>query len=116
MHSSASTSLVGLCWTTIILVLANCAHLHRSCIQAFEGSQNVRITNNRVGPAGIGADIDQGKWADGVRTASLSSTWPNFDWEQISFAGVNGLVAGNEIIDATDGAIGDFFVGNWSIT
>ncbi|KAF8583325.1 hypothetical protein K439DRAFT_1390599 [Ramaria rubella] len=61
---------------------------HWSCIQAFEGSQNVRITNNRVGPAGTGADKDQGKWADGI-----------------SFAGANGLVAGNEILDATDGAI-----------
>ncbi|KAF8494536.1 hypothetical protein JB92DRAFT_2748881 [Gautieria morchelliformis] len=61
---------------------------HWSCVQGFEGSQNVRITNNRVGPAGIGADIVQGQWADGI-----------------SFAGANGLVAGNEIIDATDGAI-----------
>ncbi|GJJ15638.1 hypothetical protein Clacol_009916 [Clathrus columnatus] len=52
------------------------------------GSHNVRITNNKIGPAGISADKRQGEWADGI-----------------SFAGSNGLVAGNEIIDATDGAI-----------
>ncbi|KZO91257.1 hypothetical protein CALVIDRAFT_364614 [Calocera viscosa TUFC12733] len=59
-----------------------------SCFQAFEGANNVRITNCRVGPAGLGKDVREGHWADGI-----------------SFAAGNGLVAGNEIIDATDGAI-----------
>lgn len=62
---------------------------HWSCIQAFEGAQNVRITNNSIGPAGVGADVEEGRWADGI-----------------SFAASDGLVAGNQIIDATDGAIG----------
>lgn len=61
---------------------------HWSCVQAFQGSHNVRITNNKIGPAGIGSEIKGGEWADGI-----------------SFAGSHGLVAGNEIIDATDGAI-----------
>ncbi|EJU02545.1 hypothetical protein DACRYDRAFT_106616 [Dacryopinax primogenitus] len=59
-----------------------------SCFQAFEGTTNVRITNCRIGPAGIGKDIIEGHWADGI-----------------SFAASHGLVAGNEITDATDGAI-----------
>ncbi|KAG8746693.1 hypothetical protein FRC10_003997 [Ceratobasidium sp. 414] len=60
---------------------------HWSCLQAFEGSTNIRITNNFIGPAGYGADVD-GKWADGI-----------------SFSASDGLVAGNQILDATDGAI-----------
>ncbi|KZT62699.1 hypothetical protein CALCODRAFT_505452 [Calocera cornea HHB12733] len=59
-----------------------------SCFQAFESAENVRITNCKIGPAGIGKDVREGHWADGI-----------------SFAAGNGLVAGNEIIDATDGAI-----------
>lgn len=43
----------------------------RSCIQAFEGCTNVRITNNIIGPAGIAADKAQGQWADGVCSNSL---------------------------------------------
>ncbi|KAF8505333.1 hypothetical protein BU17DRAFT_57949 [Hysterangium stoloniferum] len=77
--------------TLFIFVIDRCIIRHPrhwSCIQAFEGSQNVRITNNRIGPAGIGANRESGKWADGI-----------------SYACSNGLVAGNEIIDATDGAI-----------
>ncbi|KIJ54777.1 hypothetical protein M422DRAFT_775012 [Sphaerobolus stellatus SS14] len=59
-----------------------------SCLQGFEGSTNFRITNNIIGPAGIGADKSKGQWADGI-----------------SFAGTNGLIAGNLIKDATDGGI-----------
>ena len=65
MHNSASAQLVVFCFNnhdSSFLIF-----FHRSCIQGFEGSQNVRITNNRIGPAGIGADKDDGKWADGVR-------------------------------------------------
>ncbi|QRW00354.1 right-handed beta helix region protein [Ceratobasidium sp. AG-Ba] len=61
---------------------------HWSCLQAFEGSTNIRITNNFIGPAGQGADVVDGKWADGI-----------------SFSASDGLVAGNQIVDATDGAI-----------
>ncbi|QRW27212.1 right-handed beta helix region protein [Rhizoctonia solani] len=61
---------------------------HWSCLQAFEGSTNIRITNNFIGPAGYGADVEDGKWADGI-----------------SFSASDGLVAGNQILDATDGAI-----------
>ncbi|KDN51470.1 hypothetical protein RSAG8_00015, partial [Rhizoctonia solani AG-8 WAC10335] len=63
---------------------------HWSCLQAFEGSTNIRITNNFIGPAGhgAGADVEDGKWADGI-----------------SFSASDGLVAGNHILDATDGAI-----------
>ncbi|CAE6536695.1 unnamed protein product [Rhizoctonia solani] len=61
---------------------------HWSCLQAFEGSTNIRITNNFIGPAGYGADVVDGKWADGI-----------------SFSASDGLVAGNQILDATDGAI-----------
>ncbi|CAE7199121.1 unnamed protein product [Rhizoctonia solani] len=61
---------------------------HWSCLQAFEGSSNIRITNNFIGPAGYGADVVDGKWADGI-----------------SFSARDGLVAGNQILDATDGAI-----------
>ena len=59
-------------------------------MQAFDGSQNVRITNNAIGPAGVGADVESGRWADGI-----------------SYAAIDGLVAGNLVIDATDGGIGE---------
>lgn len=58
-------------------------------MQAFEGAHNVRITNNAIGPAGVGADKESGHWADGI-----------------SYAASDGLVAGNLIIDTTDGGIG----------
>ncbi|KAF8305127.1 hypothetical protein DL93DRAFT_2066464 [Clavulina sp. PMI_390] len=61
---------------------------HWSCVQAFEGALNVRITNNAIGPAGVGADKESGRWADGI-----------------SYAASDGLVAGNLIIDTTDGGI-----------
>jgi hypothetical protein len=64
---------------------------HWSCVQAFEGSHNVRITNNAIGPAGVGCDVESGHWADGI-----------------SYAASDGLVAGNLIIDTTDGGIGEF--------
>lgn len=57
-------------------------------MQAFEGAHNVRITNNAIGPAGVGADKESGHWADGI-----------------SYAASDGLVAGNLIIDTTDGGI-----------
>lgn len=60
-----------------------------SCVQAFEHARNVRITNNCIGPAGSGADVEELKWADGI-----------------SYAAADGLVAGNLIFDATDGGIG----------
>ncbi|KAG9127169.1 hypothetical protein FRC07_000378 [Ceratobasidium sp. 392] len=69
---------------------------HWSCLQAFEGSTNIRITNNFIGPAGQGSDVVDGKWADGI-----------------SFSASDGLVAGNQILDATDGAIDD---GNYNFT
>ncbi|KAG9000569.1 hypothetical protein FRB90_011786 [Tulasnella sp. 427] len=60
-----------------------------SCLQAFQGGENVRITNNRLGPAGYDEDAeDGGHWADGI-----------------SYAAQNGLVAGNLVVDATDGGI-----------
>ncbi|KAF8305142.1 hypothetical protein DL93DRAFT_2160417 [Clavulina sp. PMI_390] len=59
-----------------------------SCIHAYEGGQNVRITNNAIGPAGVGADKESGHWADGI-----------------SYAATDGLVAGNLVIDTTDGGI-----------
>lgn len=59
-------------------------------MQAFEGAHNVRITNNAIGPAGVGADVQGGKWADGI-----------------SYAASDGLVAGNLVIDTTDGGIGE---------
>lgn len=46
------------------------------------------VSNSRLGPAGLGADIAQGQWADGI---SLSCK--------------NTRVINNTIIDATDGAI-----------
>ncbi|KAF9516857.1 hypothetical protein BS47DRAFT_1327091 [Hydnum rufescens UP504] len=61
---------------------------HWSCVQAFEGAYNVRITNNKIGPAGVGWDIEEFRWADGI-----------------SYASSDGLVAGNLITDTTDGAI-----------
>lgn len=60
-----------------------------SCVQAFEHARNVRITNNRIGPAGSGQDVEELKWADGI-----------------SYSARDGLVAGNLIVDATDGGIG----------
>lgn len=60
-------------------------------MQAFEGSHNVRITNNAIGPAGVGCDVESGRWADGI-----------------SYAAADGLVAGNLVIDTTDGGIGEF--------
>ncbi|KIO27017.1 hypothetical protein M407DRAFT_73736 [Tulasnella calospora MUT 4182] len=61
-----------------------------SCLQAFQGAENVRVTNNRLGPAGYDEDAeDGGHWADGI-----------------SYAAQNGLVAGNLVQDATDGGIG----------
>lgn len=62
-----------------------------SCLQVFEGAEDVRITNNRVGPAGYDESAmgKKGFWADGI-----------------SYAGLNGLVAGNIVTDATDGGIG----------
>ena len=62
---------------------------HWSTVQAFEGATNVRITNNIIGPAGVGCDEAQFRWADGI-----------------SYACEDGLVAGNLVKDATDGAIG----------
>lgn len=82
-----------------------------SCLQVFEGGENVRVTNNHIGmlgpqwatrrpdpvsglsgPAGYdGAAEEGGHWADGV-----------------SYAAQNGLVAGNHIIDTTDGGIGNY--------
>lgn len=61
-----------------------------SCLQVFEGAEDVRITNNRVGPAGYDESAmgKKGFWADGI-----------------SYAGLNGLVAGNIVTDATDGGI-----------
>lgn len=60
-----------------------------SCLQAFQGAENVRVTNNRLGPAGYDEDAeDGGHWADGI-----------------SYAAQNGLVAGNLVQDATDGGI-----------
>ncbi|KAG8907613.1 hypothetical protein FRB99_003309 [Tulasnella sp. 403] len=73
---------------------------------AFEGGENVRITNNFIGPAGYDEDAEtRGKWADGI-----------------SYAAHNGLVAGNQIVDATDGGIvifgapGTLFTSNTVIT
>ena len=60
---------------------------HWSCVQAFDGSHNVRITNNAIGPAGTSE-----RWADGI-----------------SYAAVDGLVAGNLVVDTTDGGIGGLF-------
>lgn len=49
------------------------------------------MTNNLIGPAGFGDDAEEGgHWADGI-----------------SYAAQNGLVAGNRILDATDGGIGE---------
>ncbi|KAG8930962.1 hypothetical protein FRC01_002011 [Tulasnella sp. 417] len=60
-----------------------------SCLQVFEGGEDVRITNNRVGPAGYDEHVmGEGYWADGI-----------------SYAGLNGLVAGNSVTDTTDGGI-----------
>ncbi|KAG8939437.1 hypothetical protein FRC04_006584 [Tulasnella sp. 424] len=53
------------------------------------GAENIRVTNNRLGPAGYDEDAeDGGHWADGI-----------------SYAAQNGLVAGNLVEDATDGGI-----------
>ncbi|KZS92430.1 hypothetical protein SISNIDRAFT_442200 [Sistotremastrum niveocremeum HHB9708] len=74
--------------TAVHQVVDRCVIRHPrnwSCIQAFEGSQNVRFTNNIIGPAG---KDESNRWADGI-----------------SFAGTDGLVAGNHIIDGTDGGI-----------
>lgn len=61
-----------------------------SSVQVYDGGENVRVTNNRVGPAGYDeTTMGRGYWADGI-----------------SYAGLNGLVAGNIVTDATDGGIG----------
>ncbi|KAG8999828.1 suppressor of los1-1 [Tulasnella sp. 427] len=60
-----------------------------SSLQVYDGAENVRVTNNRVGPAGYDETVmGRGHWADGI-----------------SYAGQNGLVAGNIVTDSTDGAI-----------
>ncbi|KAG9003234.1 hypothetical protein FRB93_011146 [Tulasnella sp. JGI-2019a] len=60
-----------------------------SCLQVFQGSEGVRVTNNFIGPAGYAdKEGDHMPWADGI-----------------SYAGQNGLIAGNNILDATDGGI-----------
>lgn len=51
----------------------------------------MRITNNFIGPAGVGSNVEQMRWADGI-----------------SYAASDGLVAGNLITDATDGGIGEY--------
>lgn len=57
----------------------------------FQGAEGVRVTNNLIGPAGFGDDVGEGgRWADGI-----------------SYAAQNGLVAGNRVLDATDGGIGE---------
>ena len=64
-----------------------------SCLQVFQGSEGVRVTNNLIGPAGYDENSSlegTGKWADGI-----------------SYAGQSGLIAGNRIEDATDGGIGE---------
>ncbi|KAF8324548.1 uncharacterized protein EI90DRAFT_3146815 [Cantharellus anzutake] len=61
---------------------------HWSTVQAFEGATNIRITNNIIGPAGVGCDEAEFRWADGI-----------------SYACEDGLVAGNLVRDTTDGAI-----------
>jgi hypothetical protein len=58
----------------------------------------VRITNNKIGPAGVGWDLEEFRWADGI-----------------SYASSDGLIAGNLITDTTDGAIGAHLFFTWSI-
>ncbi|KAG8888355.1 hypothetical protein FRB98_007929 [Tulasnella sp. 332] len=58
-----------------------------SCLQVFQGCEGVRVTNNFIGPAGY-PESDLMQWADGI-----------------SYAGQNGLIAGNYILDATDGGV-----------
>ncbi|MBW0465718.1 hypothetical protein O181_005433 [Austropuccinia psidii MF-1] len=57
-----------------------------SCLHLFDECQGGRVIGNKVGPAGLPAP--DGPWADGL-----------------SIACRNGLIANNEITDATDGAI-----------
>ncbi|EFP92669.2 uncharacterized protein PGTG_18184 [Puccinia graminis f. sp. tritici CRL 75-36-700-3] len=57
-----------------------------SSLQVFDNCEGGRVIGNKIGPAGLPAP--KGPWADGL-----------------SIACRNGLIANNEIVDATDGAI-----------
>ncbi|EGG02858.1 uncharacterized protein MELLADRAFT_90664 [Melampsora larici-populina 98AG31] len=57
-----------------------------SCLHLFDECSGGRVIGNKIGPAGLPAP--NGPWADGM-----------------SIACRNGLIANNEIVDATDGGI-----------
>lgn len=57
-----------------------------SSLQVFDECEGATVVGNKIGPAGLPAP--HGPWADGL-----------------SIACRNGLIANNEIVDATDGAI-----------
>ncbi|KIO30829.1 hypothetical protein M407DRAFT_242058 [Tulasnella calospora MUT 4182] len=73
-----------------------------SCLQVFEGAEDVRITNNRVGPAGYDeTTLGNGYWADGISYAGL-----NGQHSQVIFGASGTLVTSNTVVTRTRMASG----------